>query len=51
MTYFVKVTRLNSTDYEIKKNVNAEMTHHIKDVVNCQNSRDKGPPEGNSVRG
>ena len=29
MTYFVKVTRLNSTDYEIKKNVNAKMTQHI----------------------
>ena len=24
---------------------------HIKGVVNCQNSRDKGPPEGNSARG
>ena len=24
---------------------------NIKDVVNCQNSRDKGPPEGNSARG
>ena len=23
---------------------------HIKGVVNCQNSRDKGPPEGNSAR-
>ena len=23
----------------------------IKDVVNCQNSRDKGPPEVNSARG
>ena len=23
----------------------------IKGVVNCQNSRDKGPPEGNGVRG
>ena len=23
----------------------------IKGVVNCQNSRDKGPPEGNSGRG
>ena len=23
----------------------------IKGVVNCQNSRDKGPPEGNSARG
>ena len=23
----------------------------IKGVVNCQNSRDKGPPEGNSTRG
>ena len=22
-----------------------------KGVVNCQNSRDKGPPEGNSARG
>ena len=29
MTYFVKVTRLNSTDYMIKNTVNAEMTHHI----------------------
>ena len=24
---------------------------YIKGVVNCQNSRDKGPPEGNSARG
>ena len=24
---------------------------HIKGVVNCQNSRDKGPPAGNSARG
>ena len=23
----------------------------IKGVVNCQNSQDKGPPEGNSARG
>ena len=23
----------------------------FKGVVNCQNSRDKGPPEGNSIRG
>ena len=23
----------------------------IKGVVNCQNSRDKGPQEGNSARG
>ena len=23
----------------------------IKGVVNCQNSRDKGPPESNSARG
>ena len=29
MTYFVKVTRLNSTDYTIQNTVNAEMTHHI----------------------
>ena len=24
---------------------------HVKGVINCQNSRDKGPPEGNSARG
>ena len=24
---------------------------YIKGVVNCQNSRDKVPPEGNSARG
>ena len=24
---------------------------YVKGVVNCQKSRDKGPPEGNSVRG
>ena len=24
---------------------------NIKGVVNCQNSRDKGPPEGNSASG
>ena len=29
MTYFVKVTRLNSTDCTIKSTVNVEMTHHI----------------------
>ena len=29
MTYYVKVTQLNSTDYIIKNTVNAEMTHHI----------------------
>ena len=23
----------------------------LKGVVNCQNSQDKGPPEGNSARG
>ena len=28
MTFFVKVTRLDSTDYAIKNTVNAEMTHH-----------------------
>ena len=28
MTYFVKVTRLDSTDYTIKNTVNTEMTHH-----------------------
>ena len=26
-------------------------TFIIKGVVNCQNSRDKGPPEGNGARG
>ena len=26
-------------------------SRYIKGVVNCQNSRDKGPPEGNSARG
>ena len=26
-------------------------TQAIKGVVNCQNSQDKGPPEGNSARG
>ena len=26
-------------------------SHGLKGVVNCQNSRDKGPPEGNSARG
>ena len=25
--------------------------YFVKGVVNCQNSRDKGPPEGNSARG
>ena len=35
-----------------KLQLNAESTMHaIKGVVNCQNSRDKGPPEGNSARG
>ena len=29
MTYFVKFTRLDSTDYTIKNTVHAEMTHHI----------------------
>ena len=29
MAYFVRVTRLNSTDYKIKNTVNAEMTHHV----------------------
>ena len=24
---------------------------YFKGVVNCQNSRDKGPPKGNSARG
>ena len=24
---------------------------NVEDVVNCQNSWDKGPPEGNSARG
>ena len=28
-----------------------EYAPSIKGVVNCQNSRDKGPPEGNSARG
>ena len=27
------------------------MYEMFKGVVNCQNSRDKGPPEGNSARG
>ena len=26
-------------------------TSNIEGVVNCQNSWDKGPPEGNSARG
>ena len=25
--------------------------YRFKGVVNCQNSREKGPPEGNSARG
>ena len=32
----------------------ADFTHFrskVKGVVNCQNSRDKGPPEGDSARG
>ena len=29
----------------------ARNTFSPKGVVNCQNSQDKGPPEGNSARG
>ena len=29
----------------------SNLTLDLKGVVNCQNSRDKGPPEGNSARG
>ena len=35
-----------------KLQLNAKSTMHaIKGVVNCQNSQDEGPPEGNSARG
>ena len=32
MTYFVKVTRLDSSDYTIKNTVSAEITHHINTI-------------------
>ena len=32
MTYFVKVTRLDSSDYTIKNTVNAEIAHHINTI-------------------
>ena len=28
-----------------------DVVWRVKGVVNCQNSQDKGPPEGNSARG
>ena len=31
--------------------VSMDVNRYVKGVVNCQNSRDKGPPEGNSARG
>ena len=35
--------------YMLKFDVSIVVT--FKGVVNCQNSRDKGPPAGNSARG
>ena len=37
--------------FKLDANVVASMSVDLKGVVNCQNSRDKGPPEGNSARG
>ena len=34
-----------------KFNNSGSVVDKFKGVVNCQNSRDKGPPEGNSARG
>ena len=39
------------TDKFVTSIVHVNMVVHIKGVVNCHNSRDKGPPEGNSARG
>ena len=38
---------------ELKEEIKELKTENtnLKGVVNCQNSRDKGPPEGNSARG
>ena len=44
----IKFHILNS---KLKELSSAEMNIHVKGVVNCKNSRDKGPPEGNSARG
>ena len=41
----VSVTLYNDRDIQLF------YTLTVKGVVNCQNSRDKGPPEGNSARG
>ena len=36
-------------EHRLRRRSNKDRT--IKGVVNCQNSRDKGPPEGNGARG
>ena len=47
-----KLSKINTANLE---NNTTTITCHklniFKGVVNCQNSRDKGPPEGNSARG
>ena len=41
ITLFLKSVKLDKN----------RQVNDLKGVVNCQNSRDKGPPEGNSARG
>ena len=40
---------LHSGDHIVPRILTVDYT--FKGVVNCQNSRDKGPPEGHNARG
>ena len=50
MVSFV-VNRMNYTCGPTRWRFSIGNNGGIKGVVNCQTSRDKGPPEGNSTRG
>ena len=49
---FVCVTLISQlSKYTGQYNTSFNTHRRIKGVVNCQNSRDKGPPESNIARG
>ena len=53
------MTKIRHNDIQVRRTystmaqslVDKSIASTLKSVVNCQNSRDKGPPEGNSARG
>ena len=44
-------TKMHLPIHQLQSHDDIMMATMIKGVVNCQNSQDKGPPEGNSARG